>query len=186
MIRLHALVEGQTEEAYFNRSIVQHLAENDVHADVRVVNQRTNSNSRKYKGGWNSFKSANADLLRWMKEDPTAWFTTMVDLYALPADFPRRLEAAEIKDPHERVEFLEAAWKASVCTDDLWRFIPYIQLHEFEALLLVEPQKLDWEFLEHAEAIKKLIQMASKENPELINDGPKSRSRKLLSRENRL
>jgi hypothetical protein len=52
------------------------------------------------------------------------------------------------------------------------RFVPYIQLHEFEALLLADPSKFDWEFIEHDAAIRRLQALAaSVATPELIDDG---------------
>lgn len=177
MIRLHALVEGQTEEAFFNRVLRPHLAAFDVYADVRVINPKTGSSARKNKGGWNSYAVAKKDLLRWMKEDSNqdAWFTSMVDLYKIPGDFPKQEKAKSLTDSFARVVFLEKAWYDDVCTDTLRHFIPYIQLHEFEALLLTDPQKLDWAFLEHDEAIKSLVRMVSGyKSPELINDGPET------------
>jgi hypothetical protein len=183
MIRLHALVEGQTEEAFFNRAIAKHLATMDIQADVRLINQRMSSNSRIYKGGWNSYAAASRDLSRWMREDTGAWFTTMVDLYAIPKDFPNLANSAGIQSPYERVNFLEEAWKIAVCTDKIWRFMPYIQLHEFEALLLADPQQLDWEFLEHEKAIEKLVKMVGGVNPELIDDGAQTAPSKRIIKE---
>lgn len=50
--------------------------------------------------------------------------------------------------------------------------IPYIQLHEFEALLLSDPEKFDWQYIEHDRAIARLVELASRfPSPELINDG---------------
>jgi len=64
------------------------------------------------------------------------------------------------------------------------RFIPYIQLHEFEALLLAEPQKLDGEFFNRDEAIRKLVQMASEfDSPELIDDDKETAPSKRIIRE---
>ncbi len=54
------------------------------------------------------------------------------------------------------------------------QFIPYIQLHEFEALILADPQKLDWEYFEHHKAISNLVAAVAGKNPEEINDGPDS------------
>ncbi|MYA21831.1 MAG: DUF4276 family protein, partial [Gemmatimonadetes bacterium] len=51
------------------------------------------------------------------------------------------------------------------------RFIPHFQLHEFEALLLSDPQKLDAQF-DRSTGIRRLVDMvASFDSPELINDG---------------
>ncbi|GMV96107.1 MAG: hypothetical protein AMXMBFR83_04760 [Phycisphaerae bacterium] len=52
------------------------------------------------------------------------------------------------------------------------QFIPYIQLHEYEAPLLVDPGKLDCEYLKHDEQIKKPSQMVKKfQTPGLIDEG---------------
>lgn len=59
-------------------------------------------------------------------------FTTMFDLYALPNDFPGYSEANSIGDRYERVLSFEKAFSKAVASE---RFIPYIQLHEYEALV---------------------------------------------------
>jgi len=65
------------------------------------------------------------------------------------------------------------------------RFVPYIQLHEFEALILADPKQLDWEFLEHDRQIQCLIDMVAREggNPELIDDGEYTAPSKRIIRE---
>lgn len=96
-------------------------------------------------------------------------FTTMCDLYALPNDFPEFEEAQKISDPYERVEQLENALFQDINDS---RFIPYIQLHEFEALILSEPIKLEERFPNYQSEVKKLVSLCqSFESPELINDG---------------
>jgi hypothetical protein len=57
----------------------------------------------------------------------------MIDLYRLPSDFPRKTQAPS--DPYEKVCSLEQALAEEI--QDA-RFIPYIMLHEFEALLLTK------------------------------------------------
>ena len=94
----------------------------------------------------------------------------MFDLYGLPTDFPRYADAAEVSDPYARVEILEAAMSESI--GDI-RFIPYIQLHEFEALLFTDPQKLDTQFLDCQSALLQLVETARTLGPpELVDDGP--------------
>lgn len=93
----------------------------------------------------------------------------MVDFYRLPADFPGIAESRAIPDPVKKVEFIEQRF-----SDDLHhrRFVPYIQLHEFEALLFSDPKKFSGAFpslganLERLEAIRRRFQ-----TPEHINEG---------------
>lgn len=104
-----------------------------------------------------------------MAEDREAVFTTMIDLYALPRDFPGFADAARVADPYVRVRRLEQA-----LADDIGqpRLIPYIQLHEFEALLLSDPEKFDWQYIDHDQAISRLVELARQfDSPELIDDG---------------
>jgi hypothetical protein len=92
-------------------------------------------------------------------------------LYALPKDFPAYQEAADCRDPYERVALLESALAHDLGDE---RFIPYIQLHEFEALILADPQQLDWEYLFESPAIERLVELTREANPEEINDGPET------------
>lgn len=104
-----------------------------------------------------------------MAEDREAVFTTMLDLYALPRDFPGFAEAARSADPYARVRQIEQALGEDIGQQ---RLIPYIQLHEFEALLLSNPEKFDWHYIEHDRAIARLSELARRfDSPELIDDG---------------
>lgn len=115
-----------------------------------------------------------------MAEDAGAVFTTMFDLYALPEDFPGFDDARRLVDPYQRVAFLEAALATDV---DDHRLIPYLQLHEFEALLFCDPEKFDWEYLEHEQAITRLVEIAeAHDGPELINDDPETAPSKRIVR----
>jgi hypothetical protein len=64
------------------------------------------------------------------------------------------------------------------------RFLPYIQLHEFEALILSDPAKFDWEFIDHSQAIERLLVLcAAYPSPELIDDGEESAPSKRIIKE---
>ena len=172
MIRLNAIVEGQTEEAFFHAVLEEHLAHREVFVAVRCVEtSRDKKRHKVFRGGLLDYRRARDDLFRWMKEDqrPEAWFTTMFDLYALPDDFPGYEESKKQASPLERVAVIEDALRLAINHP---RFIPYIQLHEFEALLLADPSMFDWEFVEHADAISRLVALvAAHANPEEIDDG---------------
>ena len=168
-VRLNFVVEGQTEEAFVNRILRPHLAVRDVWAFVRVVTTMR-TRARSFKGGLATYGQAKKDVQTWMKEDGgiDSRFTTMFDLYALPADFPRFNDAAGMRDPLEKVRILEEALAEDISD---CRFIPHLQLHEFEALLLSEPQALNAQF-DDTEAIRRLASMAAQfESPEHIDDG---------------
>lgn len=184
MTRLHMVVEGQTEEGFVNAVLVEHLAPMGVFADARCV-ETSRTPTRIHRGGLLDYGRASGDLLRWMKEDqsPDAHFTTMFDLFRLPTNFPNFDEAKRKPDPAARVEHLERGMAEAFGHQ---RFIPYIQLYEFEALLLSDPARFDTEFPEpqHENAVQKLTAMASGfASPELIDDGPETAPSKRIIRE---
>jgi hypothetical protein len=184
MPRLNMIVEGQTEEAFVNAVLKEALAERQVWACARCVETSRDKKRRKiYRGGLLDYERAKGDILRWMKEDqqPDAHFTTMFDLYALPDDFPGFAQARRLIDPRQRVAALEESFRRDI---EHHRFVPYIQLHEFEALILSDPSKFDWEFIEHAEAIGRLVTLCGAfASPELIDDGEDSAPSKRIIRE---
>jgi hypothetical protein len=179
-MRLHITAEGQTEERFVKQVLSPYLGERAVWADARSV--LTSKNKRachSYRGGWRSgsaYPTVKKDICAWMKEDRNrdVRFTTMFDLYGLPEDFPGYAEAGTAPNSYQRVMILEKALAADINGElNDKRFIPYIQLHEFEALILADPQQLEWEFLEHDRPIRRLVDMVAREggNPELIDDG---------------
>jgi hypothetical protein len=180
MVRLHVLVEGLTEETCVRTLIAPHLGHLQIVTDARRVEtgrvgtKYTRQGARPghiHRGGLVSYAKARGDLRRWMKQDdnPDSFFTTMFDLYALPNDFPGFGESQRRVDPYEKVAHLEVEFAKDI---DHHRFVPYLQLHEFEALILAAPQHLEWAFSEHGAAIEQLVRSTEQfESPELINDG---------------
>lgn len=86
-----------------------------------------------------------------------------------------------IRDPYERVLFLEKALAQDI--EDP-RLIPYIQLHEFEALILSEPARLLSEFPMRHDAVNALegILREHGSNAELVNDGQETAPSKRIMR----
>lgn len=171
--RLHFIVEGQTEETFVNIVLAPELARHEIWANARCV-MTSRKHGVKRRGGLRNYAKAKNDIVLWMKEDdrPDSFFTTMFDLYALPQNFPGCEDAAKRANPYERVATLEKAIGEDIGHP---RFVPYIQLHEFEALIFSDPIKLEMQFFERDAAIKNLAETASRfETPELIDDGAES------------
>ena len=163
-IRLYVIAEGQTEQRFVEKILADHLGHYQISATASAV-----TTSRGYKGGLLSYGKAKSDILRWLKEDQhiDVRFTTMFDLYRLPADFPGYYQATQ-SDPYTRVEALEHALAKDINDQ---RFIPYIQVHEFETLIFADPTKLATEYLGYENKLATLQAISQEKNPELINDG---------------
>jgi len=122
------------------------------------------------------------DLSLWMKEDRSseARFTTMIDLYRLPGDFPGIDQCRTHQDPFAKVKILEAEFESDFNDH---RLIPYIQLHEFEALLFSDPDAFSSTFPENHSAIAELKRIRRAfASPEHINDGAETAPSKQICR----
>ena len=166
-LRLYITTEGQSERKFADDVLRPHLAAFSIDVKTRVV--LTNRKLGK-RGGILDFEKIHGDLHRLMREDshPEARFTTMVDLYALPPEFPGWEAARQMRVPQERVAALEAAFQAHL--DDS-RFLPYIQLHEFEALLYCDLSQLQQRIADSERAFAALAQEVRGMAPEEINEG---------------
>jgi Domain of unknown function (DUF4276) len=169
MIRLHVVAEGQTEETFVRRLLTPHLGHFDISTDVHCVTTSRHG-GRPFRGGLYSYARAKRDIELWMRQDRNqdARFTTLFDLYRLPKKFPAHDEARRLQDPYEKVVMLERALAADFRDR---RFLPHLQLHEFEALVLVDPRELGADFIENERSIEKLESLCRQyESPELIDD----------------
>lgn len=180
-MRLHILVEGQTEDDFAKNVLAPHLRDFgfQVVAPVIVETSRE-ADGRKYKGGgfWKNWQK-DLQKLTSQHRGNKAFFTTMFDLYGLPKDFPALQEHGNDRDTARRAKKLEVAMGKEV---NDWRFIPYIQRHEFETLVLVGLDELD--LLLDAEddlvGLERLRKEIEGRAPEDINDGPETAPSKRL------
>ncbi len=172
MPRLHMFVEGTTEQVFADTVLKPHLASSGVYLNRPVLVAHAKKKGRIHRGGGRRFRPMQNDIDRRRKEDSAAdaYFTTMIDLYALHADFPGLDEADKLRsDPYQRVIALEGRWQEETGDD---RFFPFIQLHEFEAYLFVDVSRFAEFFASPRRGIAELQRVAdSVDSPELIDDG---------------
>lgn len=186
MVRLYLTVEGQTEQAFAVDVLQPHLAGFGVFVvKPRLTGLHGRRGDRIPRGGLlSTFGHAKRDIQRWLSEDQSAEarFSTMVDLYKLPRDFPGYADAMRSADPIVQAEVLEIALGEELADK---RFVPYVQVHEFESLVLSEPQA----FCSLFDNVQRRVEMLEKDianydSPELINHGqhshPKARIRTFI------
>ena len=175
MIYLHLIVEGETERRFAIEILAPYLGF-DYCIDVSLITtSRDRGRGRVYKGGLGSYEKVKREITNRIKQYPESddqVFSTMFDLYALPTDFPGYSDAQKILDPYKKVKELENAFAEDIACR---RFTPYIQLHEFEAMVFVAPSELQFQYPDSENKIaalqRVLNERAFKENPELINEG---------------
>lgn len=169
---VHVLCEGQTEQGFVEKVLKPYLLSQGTTA-VKSMLVTTNK-KKNARGGMVTYRHAKNDLETLLtlkdKESERHVFTTMFDLYALPADFPGYADSQRIADKYERVASLEKAYSSAVNDG---RFIPYIQLHEFEALVFCGLKYLPDLYAgceKCCEALGKALEEIG--NPELVNNNP--------------
>ena len=171
-MRLIVVVEGQTEEAFVKEVLKPHLDDRGVYTSATIVGKMI-AQKRGHRGrGGGHFRHWHKDIARILGGDPSddLRVTTLFDLYGLPEDFPRLDEHRKDNDTVRRCASLEEALAAVF--DDR-RFIPYIQRHEFEALVLASLSSLR-ELLDAEDdlaGLRTLEAEVSATAPEDINDG---------------
>ena len=168
-----AIVEGETELTFVRDQLAGHLILRQVNIwPVLPGRQRRH-------GGVKEWDVAKQDIVRTLREG--RYCTTMFDFYAMPASWPGRSEAAKLPW-QQRAAHVEAGMLRDVAAAmsrgfDPARFIPYAQLHEFEALAFADVSELasvtapltqtPLESLRHA--FQSIVNEAG--DPEAIDDG---------------
>jgi hypothetical protein len=173
MPRLYLFAEGQTEQTFADTVLKPHLATVGVYLHPPVLIAHAKKRGKVHRGGGRKYIPMRNDIRRFLKQERggDVFFTTMIDLYAIPTDFPGLAEAERLRHlPQKRVESLEQAFAAD--SGD-YRFIPHIQLHEFEAYLFADPECLKLHYPDSDKQTSALKAIADAHaSPELIDDGP--------------
>jgi len=170
MTRVHIICEGQTEETFVNEVLAPHLALHQVFPAAALVGKPG------HKGGHVTTARMAFDIKRRLLDDRQAWCTTFFDFYGLDSDFVGKAAAAARQSHAEKAAVLEAALMKHMTeqTDDtaVLRFIPYVQMYEFEGLLFSDPAKMAAGLYQNDLSAQLAAIRADFGTPEEINDSP--------------
>lgn len=184
MKRLIIICEGETEQEFCKDVLYSHFISKDIAIEAPLI--------KKTMGGIVAWEYIKSQILLHLTEDVVV--TMLIDYYGIKDyhNFPKWVESKAIVNKTDRMAFLENAMKEDIDDSVRFRFIPYIQLHEFEGLLFnnIDTFKRNIpenEFTDIRE-LESLINNNS--NPELINDGaltaPSKRLVRLISGYNKI
>lgn len=121
----YAIVEGQTESDFFGKVLNPYFNELSIHIEPIVI--RTSATS---KGGAVNLDRLARDYNNIAHHPNTQIIAMCLDFHALPGNFPGYQNT---NDPVRDARSIEAGLKSAFKDD--FRLFPYIQLHDFEALL---------------------------------------------------
>jgi hypothetical protein len=169
---LYIFCEGSTEQGFANQVLSKHLfpgCEGCVHTIKIAASKR---HGIVHRGGVAKYAALRRDIQNTLKSrrDGNIFFTSLIDLYGLPSDFPgKAMNVYESKKPAAYVLALEAAFGDDI--EDA-RFVPYLQLHEYETMLFSDATAFRIAFDDCDVAVQSLAALAaSVPSIEHINDG---------------
>lgn len=125
-----AIVEGQTEQTFVRYQLAAHLIYHGITMWPVLPGKSRNQ------GGVKEWTVASQDIMRTLKEG--RYCTTMFDYYAMPNSWPGRSDAKVLpwrdRARHVEEEILREITERMDSGFNPEQFVPYVQLHEFEAL----------------------------------------------------
>lgn len=135
------------------------------------------------KGGDVRFERVKKDLGMHLKQRPYTYVTLFVDYYGIKSDWPGLSNIRQGATPAKIFETINAATREEVVrlyadqrADK--RFIPFITVHEFEALLFSNPESLSTRLGVELARVEKVLKECGE--PEAINNDPVSAPSKRL------
>ena len=172
------ICEGQTEQAFCNDVLQDYF-----NAKGIIIENPTIKKSRGGIVAWNELKK---QIETHLKQDSAAYVSLFIDYYGIKEKhlFPNWKKSFDIVVKDHRLSFLEKEMYNNIDENLNYRFIPYLQLHEFESLLFCNKEVFDNsfekdEFLDYNYFLETL---QSFPNPEDINDGDTTAPSKRLER----
>ena len=160
--------EGQTEEEFCKTILRPYFKPKAIFIKNPLI-ERSN-------GGIVSWKILKKEIENHLQTKNT-FVTTLIDYYGIKAsdNFSNWEDIQDVKDADKnaKIDNLENAMRNDISAALRDRFIPYVQLHEFESLLFVDLKVFDTLFdkndFKDYKYLKKTIE--DNPNPEMINNG---------------
>ena len=169
MKRLVIIVEGETEESFVNNILCPYFCSKGLYNTIQCFKTKHSH------GGMSKYSYIKKDILNTIYEKDVV-VSMMIDFYRLPSDFPGFNDLKATQTHQEQANLLETRIKKDLEDSQkqlFENFIPYIQLHEFEALVFASISGIDSLF-ERTEmdynGLMNVIQQYP--NPEDINNHP--------------
>lgn len=165
MKRIIIICEGSTEQAFVKTNLQVPFMYKNIYLQSPLI--------KASRGGIVKWKALKSQIEMHLKSEPDAYITTFIDYYGMYSkyEFPGWEEAHLIVDRNHRMDFLESSMLADLNSQLRHRFIPYLQLHEFEGLLFNDIQVIINQIppADLVGIIELKQTFADYDNPEMIN-----------------
>lgn len=123
------ICEGPTEQSFCNDILKPLFQQKEIYLSAPLI--------KKSNGGIVKWETLRSQIENHLNENGKTIVTTFIDYYGLTSKhkFPSWEEAEKVGDKNVRIDMLESGMKNSIHEAVRFRFIPFIQLHEYESLL---------------------------------------------------
>ncbi len=180
MIQVFVICEGQTEATFVQELLRPHFRA------LGMVLTPTLVGKHGQKGGNVQFVRILYSLKPLLLGGHQPHCTTLIDFYGLPNEFPGKLEAMYKANVGDKAQMVSSCLMSQLKTeiDDyaLNRFIPYVQMHEFEGLLFSDPAGLA-NGMDKPRLESRFASIRDRfSTPEHINDNPRTAPSKQIAR----
>lgn len=172
MTIVHVICEGQTEESFVNELLVEPFAHKGIYLKPALIGRPG------HKGGNFKFERLAPDVEKRLLADKNCYCTTFFDFYGLPETFPGKNALNATASVQDKANALQDALNEKLVEkigeDAMRRFIPYVQMYEFEGLLFSDPQKMA-EGMDRSDLVQAFTDIADAfDTPEQINNSPQT------------
>ena len=170
MVRVHVICEGQTEEMFVNEVMGDYFLKRGVYLYPALLGKPG------HKGGNVQFQRVLRDIELRLLVDKSAYCTTFIDFYGLPANFPGKAAALSLNKLSDKSQAIHQQFiqqlELKLGADAMRRFVPHVQFYEFEGLLFSNPEALAVEsgYPELQQDLQRIRDQFA--TPEHINNSP--------------
>ncbi|MCK4608493.1 MAG: DUF4276 family protein [Gammaproteobacteria bacterium] len=184
-IDIYVIAEGKTEKIFIRDILAHEFGAKGIALHAPRIG------AARHKGGNVTFERMRRNIGSFFKQRSDTYVSTMVDFTRIDTSWPGYESVCQhLKDnpnlsASKKAEILEAETKKKIITwfpeyDVESRFVPYIEMHEFEALLFSDAEILAEKTGIDSKYIQEIV--AEYPNPEEINGTPeKAPGRRLRS-----
>ncbi|HGS5126202.1 TPA: DUF4276 family protein [Vibrio parahaemolyticus] len=139
-----------------------------------------------HKGRNFKFERLAPDIEKRLLADQQCYCTTFFDFYGLPESFPGKNAVDANASVAVKAQTLQNAFAEKLTekigANAMRRFIPYVQMYEFEALLFSDPIKMA-QGMDRVELEKVFTEIANSfDSPEHINNSPQTAPSKRIEK----
>ena len=137
MTVIYIICEGPTEVRFVKNVLALELGRRQVFLHPVTIG------SQRKKGGNVTFDRLSRNIRNQLLNNRRAYCSAFIDYYGLPSDFPGKHSASTKQALSEKADTvcneLMIRLEHRIESAPLQRFIPYVQMHEFEGLLFSHP-----------------------------------------------